>query len=66
MEMELKAFLDEISAVYSPKVLLKIYDDATLRPHGFLYVDLTKQPVQLYVNFEHRVRLQSPSSTHDE
>ena len=55
---ELQAFLDEISAVHSPETLLRIYDQATLRPHGFLYVDLTKQPVRLYANFEHRIRVQ--------
>ena len=62
-QKELQAFLDEISAVHSPQTLLRIYDQATLRPHGFLYVDLTKQPVRLYANFEHRIRVQDPVSS---
>ena len=47
--------MEEITAVYPLKTLLKLYEIATSQPHGFLYINLTTNPPQFYSQFTHRL-----------
>ena len=40
-QKDLDAFLEELSALYDKKTLLKLYQYATDAPYSFLYVKLT-------------------------
>ena len=40
-QKDLDAFLEELSALYDKKTLLKLYQYATSEPYSFLYVKLT-------------------------
>ena len=40
-QKDLDAFLEELSALYDKKTLLKLYQHATDAPYSFLYVKLT-------------------------
>ena len=40
-QKDLDAFLEELSALYDKKTLLKLYQHATERPFSFLYVKLS-------------------------
>ncbi len=38
---DLESFIEELSALYDKKTLLKLYEHATDAPYSFLYVKLT-------------------------
>ena len=38
---DLETFIEELSALYDKKTLLKLYEHATQAPYSFLYVKLT-------------------------
>ena len=40
-QKDLDAFLEELSALYDKKTLLRLYQHATEAPYSFLYVKLT-------------------------
>jgi len=40
---DLQIWLDENSAIYAKKTLMKMYEMCTSKPFGFIYIDLTKQ-----------------------
>jgi hypothetical protein len=54
-QKELQALLEEISATYPVKTLQRLYDIATQQDHGFLYINLTKNPPEFYSQFTHRL-----------
>jgi hypothetical protein len=56
-QAELDVIMEENSAVIGKKPLLALYYEATSRPHGFLYIDLTAQsPYDMFWrNFEERL-----------
>jgi carboxylesterase type B len=42
-QQDLAIWLEENSAIYSKKTLLKMYDYCVSKPFGFIYIDLTQQ-----------------------
>ena len=54
-QKELQALLEEISATYPVKTLQRLYDIATQQDHGFLYINLTKNPPEFFSQFTHRL-----------
>ena len=57
---ERDAILEELSAIYPPKVLMSIYDTATQHaPHSFLFINLLEPKEDMfYVNFDYKLRVQ--------
>jgi len=54
---DLEAILEEMSAVYDKKTLLKLYKMATDEPYGFLYINLmakTKEDM-FYQSFKNKL-----------
>ena len=54
-QTELNALLEEFSALFDSKTLMKMYKMATEEPHSFLYINLmSKQKNKMmYVRFDH-------------
>ena len=40
---DLQAIIEEMSAVYDPKIILKIYHEAIDEPYSFLYINLMQK-----------------------
>ena len=53
-QKDLDAFLEELSALYDKKTLLKLYQHATEQPYSFLYVKLNakKRDDMFYVKYD--------------
>ena len=51
------ALIEEVSAVYSPEALTRLYTYAADEPYSFLYIDLTakKKDEMFHLRFERRV-----------
>jgi hypothetical protein len=58
---DLVAIIEELSAVYNPKVLHQLYNTATSEPDGFLYVNLVAKDVNnmFYMNFDRRLQIKA-------
>ena len=54
---DLEAILEEMSAVYDKKVLMKLYKIATDPPYSFLYINLTakEKTNMFYMRFTHKL-----------
>ena len=59
---DLNAFLDELSALCGKKTLSRIYNLATSKPYGFLYVNLMARDRKdmFYYKFEKKLIPQGP------
>jgi hypothetical protein len=60
-QKELQALLEEISATYPVKTLQSLYDIATQKDHGFLYINLSTSPPEFYSQFTHRLHVRPAS-----
>jgi hypothetical protein len=60
-QKELQSILEEISATYPVKTLLRLYEYATEQPHGFLYINLSTNPPEFYSQFTHRLTVRPAS-----
>ena len=60
-QKDLDAFLEELSALYDKKTLLKLYQYATDQPFSFLYVKLTahNRDDMFYMNLSAKLSVQS-------
>ena len=58
---ERDAILEELSAIYSPKTLMRLYDMATTyEPHSFWFLNLLAPKEDMfYINFEHKMMVQN-------
>ena len=58
---DLETFLEELSALYDQKTLLKLYEHATQAPYSFLYVKLTAKIREdvFFVNLSKRLTIES-------
>jgi hypothetical protein len=54
---DLQIWLDENSAIYSKKTLLKMYDYCVSKPFGFIYIDLTQQRKERAFFFKFQAQL---------
>jgi hypothetical protein len=60
-QKELLSVLEEITAIYPMATLMKLYEIATSKPHGFLYVNLSTSPPEFYSAFTHRLHVRPAS-----
>jgi hypothetical protein len=60
-QKELLSVLEEITAVYPLKTLMRLYEVATSQPHGFLYVNMSTSPPEFYSQFTHRLHVRPVS-----
>ena len=58
---DLESFLEELSALYDKKTLLKLYEHATDAPYSFLYVKLTAKTKDqmFFMNLNKRLTVES-------
>jgi hypothetical protein len=56
-QKELLALIEEISAVYSPEALHRLYTFATQDPYSFLYINLMskRKEEMFHLRFERRI-----------
>ena len=60
-QKDLDAFLEELSALYDKRTLLKLYQYATSEPYSFLYVKLTahNRDDMVYMNLSKKMSVES-------
>ena len=60
-QKDLDAFLEELSALYDKKTLLRLYQHATEAPYSFLYVKLTasNRNDMFYLNLSKKLSVES-------
>ena len=58
---DLETFIEELSALYDKKTLLKLYEHATQAPYSFLYVKLTAKTKEdmFFMNLNKRLTVES-------